>query len=146
MVRSFAGILVFSLVLAPAVPAVASEKPDTVRLVAPTKAVAEAWAKEERARSTSKTLTALQVTYSGLQGMDLWTTMAARRNGAREMNPLMEGSYAKGAALKAAMGAGTIMATRAMAKKSKKAAVVTMFVLNGVTAAVVANNIRNARR
>jgi hypothetical protein len=58
----------------------------------------------------------------------------------------MDGSYAKGMAFKAAMSASTMLATRAMAKKNKKAAVVTMILVNGVTAAVVANNVRNARR
>jgi hypothetical protein len=59
---------------------------------------------------------------------------------------LHRGCYGKTTAFKAAMGAGTMMATRAMATKNKKAAIVTMAVLNGVTAAVVANNLKNARR
>ena len=99
-----------------------------------------------RPAAPSRVLTALQISYAGLQTADMWTTIAARNNGAREANPLMDGSYTKGIAFKAAMGIGTVLATRAMGKKSKKAAVVTMVVLNGVTAVVAANNLRHARR
>ena len=58
----------------------------------------------------------------------------------------MSGGYGKAAAIKAGLSAGTLLATRAMAKKNRKAAVVSMWLINGVTAAVVANNVRNARR
>jgi hypothetical protein len=116
------------------------------QIVAPSKAVADAWAREDRATVPSKPLTALQISFAGLQTADMWTTIAARNNGAREVNPLMDGSYTKAVAFKAAMGVSTVLATRAMAKKNKKAAIVTMVVLNGVTAAVALQNMRHARR
>lgn len=134
-----------SLALVPASPALASDRVDD-GLAAPSKAVAEAWAREERQPSSSKTLSALQVSYVGLQGLDVWSTFAARSRGAREVNPIMSGGYGKAAAIKAGLSAGTLLATRAMAKKNRKAAVVSMWLINGVTAAVVANNVRNARR
>jgi hypothetical protein len=145
MSRTGAVSLIVCLALVPAVPAVASDRTATPP-VAPSKAVADAWAREERKTSSSKTLTALQVSYVGLQGLDMWSTFTARSNGAREVNPLMAGGYGTGAAIKAALTTGTIFGTRAIAKKNRKAAVVTMWVINAVTAVVVANNISNARR
>lgn len=142
---SVACALVIAFVMLPTLSASASES-GTGQLEAPSRAVAEAWAREARLGApSSRALTALQISYGGLQTADMWTTIAARNNGAREVNPLMNGSYARATAFKAAMGVSTVFATRAMAKKNKKAAIVTMVVLNGVTAAVVANNIRNAR-
>jgi glycine/D-amino acid oxidase-like deaminating enzyme len=147
--RSVTWFTVVSMLLVFAAPAFASENGEG-QLVAPSKAVADAWAREARQSASlkrpQKALNTLQITYAGLQAADMWTTIAARNNGAREVNPLMYGSYAKGMAFKAAMSASTMLATRAMAKKNKKAAVVTMILVNGVTAAVVANNVRNARR
>jgi hypothetical protein len=144
MFRTGVVLLMVSLALVPATPVLASDRVDTV--VALSKAVAEARAREEQRVSSSKTLTALQVSYAGFQALDMWSTFAARSNGAREVNPVMAGGYGTGAAIKAGLGAATLFATRAMAKKNRKAAVVTMWVINGVTAAVVANNVRNARR
>jgi hypothetical protein len=82
----------------------------------------------------------------GLQSLDVWSTVGARHGGAREVNPVMSGGYGTAAAIKTGLTVGTLVATRAMAKKNRKAAVITMWVINGVTAAVVANNVRNARR
>lgn len=149
MFRFATRVAVAALLLTPATSVFAAEHAEKAEngLIAPSKAVAEAWAKEKRTiSSSSKTLTALQVSYVALQGMDMWTTIAARNSGAREANPLMDGSYTNAMAFKAAMGVGTLAATKLMGKKNKKAAVITMFVLNGVTAAVVANNMRNVRR
>ena len=147
MSASVTRIVVLTLVLIPSSRALAAEKSEG-QVIAPSRAVADAWA--PRGQSTtavpSKTLTALQVSYVGLQGLDVWTTIAARNAGAREVNPLMAGGHGASTAFKAAMGVGTMLATRSMAKKNKKAAIVTMAVLNGVTAAVVANNLKNARR
>ena len=144
--RSVARIVVITLVLTPAAPVYASDKGDS-QLAAPSKAVAEAWAREAvRRTAPSQAVTALQISYAGLQTADMWTTITARNNGAREVNPLMDGSYTKGIAFKAVMTASTILATRAIGKKNKKAGVMTMVVLNGMTAAVVANNMRHGRR
>ena len=70
----------------------------------------------------------------------------ARNRGAVEANPVMGGGYARGVAIKASVGAFTVLAVRAIEKKNKKAALFTMIALNVATAAVVANNVRVARR
>ena len=137
--------LVVVLLLSASTAAFASDPRDS-DLVAPSQAVAAAWAQEARSGPASKTLTALQSAFLGLQGADLWTTIAARNNGARELNPLMDGAYARGAVVKAALSTVTILASRAAAKKNKKAAIFTMYIINGATAAVVLTNVRNAKR
>ena len=58
----------------------------------------------------------------------------------------MQGSYANGFAVKAAVGAVSVFAMRAIEKKNKQAAIITMIALNVGTAAVVAHNLRIARR
>jgi hypothetical protein len=49
-------------------------------------------------------------------------------------------------AIKAALGVTTYYMVNKMSKKNRKGAIVTMAILNGVTAAVVANNLKNSRR
>jgi hypothetical protein len=110
---------------------------------APSPAVAAAWAKEAKA-SRGKAVTTLMATYGVMQGLDMASTIAARNRGAVEANPMMQGSYAKGMAMKAGMTAVTMFAVRAIEKKHKKAAIVTMIAANVATAMVVANNVRNA--
>jgi hypothetical protein len=44
------------------------------------------------------------------------------------------------------MTASPFVAVRAMEKKNRKAAIVTMIALNAVTGAIVMNNMNNARR
>ena len=124
-------------------PARAEEKASPV-LVAPSPAVAAAWQKE--AGGSSGAVRTLFVSYAVVQGLDMASTMSARNRGAVETNLIMQGSYAKGVAVKAAFGAVTLLAVRAIEKKSRKAAIVTMIAANVATAAVVANNLRVARR
>jgi hypothetical protein len=59
---------------------------------------------------------------------------------------MMSVGYVKATALKAVMTATTLMCAKSLEKKNKKAAVVTMLVLNAVTVAVATNNLSNARR
>ena len=49
-------------------------------------------------------------------------------------------------AVKVLMAATTIAAVRVIEKKNKKAAAIALIAMNGVTAAVVVNNMKNARR
>ena len=147
MIRFASPALVAALVLISVSPTFASEKDgNKYTITAPSKAVADAWAREDAVRPSSKALKGLHAAYIGLQAADMWTTIAARERGAIEVNPLMDGNYGQAAAFKALMTASTVMASRKIAKKSKKAAIVTMVLLNGVSAAIVANNIKNARR
>ena len=119
-------------------------------LEAPSPAVAAAWATEADERQAfsrpSKSLKALYASYGVLQGLDMYSTIAARRNGAREVNPIMSGSYAQATLVKGLVSAGTMAAVKRIEKKNKKAAAFTMVAMNVVTAAVVVNNFRNARR
>lgn len=141
MFRSIAAAALATLLFATSVNA---EERRTDELVAPSAAVAAAWAKE--AKGSSAAVRTLYATYGVVQGLDMVSTVVARNRGAVEANPMMQGNYAKGVAMKAAMGAVTVYAVRAIEKKSKKAAVITMIGLNVATAAVVAKNIQNAKR
>jgi hypothetical protein len=142
MFRSIAAALVAALLVS--VAPVAAEERRSTEPVAPNAVVAKAWAKE--AGGSSGAVRTLYATYGVAQGLDMFSTIVARNRGAVEANPAMQGSYAKGVAVKMATGAVTVLAVRAIEKKSKKAAIITMIGLNVATAAVVANNMRNARR
>ena len=141
MFRTLAASVAASLMLS-VVPVAASERPSEP--VAPSAAVAAAWAKESKGSSAA--VRTLYATYGVVQGLDMASTIVARNRGAVEVNPVMQGSYAKGVAVKAALGAITVLAVRGIEKKSKKAAIITMIGLNVATAAVVAKNIQNAKR
>lgn len=83
-----------------------------------------------------------------LQALDVYSTRRAIGKGGTEINPLMKpavGSQAGMLALKAASTAGAIYFAERAWKKNRKGAVVMMAIVNGVTAAVVARNLRNAR-
>jgi hypothetical protein len=133
------GIAALSLGLA--APAAAQEQ-GTPPSVAPSAAVAAAWAQEA---STSRPLKVLYMSYGVLQGLDMYSTIRARQNGAREVNPMMSIGYAQASVVKGLMVTSTFAAVKNLEKKNRKAAVVTMVALNVATAAVVANNFRNAR-
>jgi hypothetical protein len=138
-----ASVLAALMLTTVSVAATAEERP-TGAVVAPNAVVAKAWAKE--AGGSSAAVKTLFVTYGVVQGLDMASTMKARNRGAIEANPAMNGSYGKGMAVKAALGAVSFLAVRAIEKKSKKAAIVTMIAMNVGTAVVVAHNLRNANR
>ena len=142
MLRRIAASLVATLMLS-TVSVAAQERPRG-ELVAPSPAVAAAWAKE--AGGSSGGMRTLYASYGVLQGLDMVSTVVGRNRGAVEVNPNMQGSYARGIAVKAAFGSLTLYGVRRIEKKSKKAALVTMIALNVATAAVIANNMRVARR
>ncbi len=130
--------------LTAATPAFAADKAD---VVAPSAAVAAAWAKEVDHRGPSSVaLNALYGSYGALQTLDMVSTIKARQQGAREVNPMMTGSYGQAAATKALLAAGTIAGVKAIGKKSRKAAFITTLALNVATAAIVVNNYNNARQ
>jgi hypothetical protein len=92
-------------------------------------------------------LAALYGTYGALQALDGVTTRRALAAGATEQNPLMKsGNVGAMIAVKAAAGVSTIYFAEKMWKKNRVGAVIVMAALNGATAAIVANNHRNARR
>ena len=99
----------------------------------------------------TRTSGAMPVMYAGLgvlQALDIYSTRRAVSAGARETNPLL-GSAAKNTTVMLAVkGASTALsiyfAERAW-KRNPKGAMILMAVVNGVTAAVVARNMQNAK-
>ena len=151
MVRFAARLMVAAVLVGFAVPAAAGERSGHV--VAPSQAVADAWAKEARERArvgsrrpSSKTVNTLAVSYGALQGLDMYSTVLARSRGAREVTPLMNTEYTQATALKAVMTTTTILAAKRLEKKNKKAAVATLVAMNVVSAVVVTTNFKNAQR
>jgi len=94
---------------------------------------------------------AMPAMYAGfgvLQALDIYSTQRAMSSGATEMNPLLGPASRNTAAMVAVKGASTALtiyfAERAW-KRNPKGAMVLMSVINGVTAAVVARNLHNAK-
>jgi hypothetical protein len=87
-------------------------------------------------------------TLAALQALDIYSTTRALNQGASEANPIVATTTAnQGAmlAMKAVSTATTVYFAERAWKKNPRGAVVLMAVVNGVTAAVVAHNLRNAR-
>ena len=115
--------------------------------VAPTAAVREAWAEEAGQHGPSTgALTAMYGAYGAVQALEMASTIRARNQGAREVNPIMARGYGAATATKAVLAGATLAAVGIMQKKHRKAAFVTLLALNAATAAVAANNFRNANR
>jgi hypothetical protein len=90
-------------------------------------------------------LTALYASYGALQAYDVYSTRQALARGAREANPMMQGVVGNtGAfvALKAGVGAATIVAAERLWKTNKPAAIGVMIAGNSVAAIVAARNAR----
>lgn len=105
------------------------------------------WMRDRKA-SRPATLPAMYATLGVLQAMDLYSTRRALGNGAVEANPLMRkaaGNSGAMLAVKALSSAGSIYFAERAWKKNRKGAVVVMAIVNGLTAAVVANNLKNAK-
>ena len=145
MFRSLLRPMVALIVLSVTTPALAADKPE---VVAPSAAVAAAWAKEAGPSKgpSSAALKALYGSYGALQTLDMVSTIKARQQGAREVNPMMTGSYGQSTATKALLAAATMGGVKAIQKKSPTAALVTMIALNVATVAVIATNYRNSRQ
>jgi hypothetical protein len=143
MVPSMLRPMVVVLVLCAATPVLAADKAD---IVTPSAAVAAAWAKEGKQATSTKALRVLYGSYGALQTLDMVSTIKARQQGAREVNPMMSGSYGQATATKVLLAAAATAGVMVIERKNKKAAFVTMIALNVATAAIVASNYRNARQ
>jgi len=144
MMRSFLRPAVALVLLLVASPVWAAENREPV---APSEAVAAEWTKDAAQQGpSSKALNALYAGYGVLQTLDMASTIQARNRGAREVNPMMAGSYAEAAAVKVLLAAVTMAAIKKLEKKNRKAAFVTMLALNVATAAVVVNNVKNTQK
>ena len=114
---------------------------------APSAAVAAAWATESAHKGPSAAaLKALYGSYGALQTLDMVSTIKARQQGAREVNPMMTGSYGQASVTKVLLAAATLAGVKVLEKKNRKAAFVTMIALNVATAAIVVNNYNNAKQ
>lgn len=94
-------------------------------------------------------LPALYASFAALQAADVYSTRRATAAGATEANPLMKPLGTRtGAvvAVKAAGAAAAIYFAERAWKKNRKGALVLMAVINGVTAGVVAANLKHAGR
>ena len=93
-------------------------------------------------------LPAMYVTLGGLQALDAVTTYRVVRGGGSDLNPVVQGAAGNAAAMlavKAAATAGTNYFAERAWKKHRRGAVILMVIVNGVTAAVVANNLQKVR-
>ena len=94
-------------------------------------------------------LPALYVALGAVQAWDVYSTRAALTAGAREANPTAA-PFAKSSGsmlgLKAATTASTIFFAERMWKKNKVGAIVMLVAVNGATAAVSMQNMRNAKK
>jgi hypothetical protein len=93
-------------------------------------------------------LPALYATFGLMQAMDVYSTSAALKRGAREANPVaapFAGNAGSMIGLKAATTAGTIFFAERMWKTNKVGAIVMMAAINGATAAVSMHNMQNAK-
>jgi hypothetical protein len=145
MLRSLFRPAVTVLLLTVAAPVCAADK--AAERVEPSAAVAAAWRAEAGQRGPSpKALKALYGSYGALQVLDMASTVSARSRGAREVNPMLAGGYGQATATKALMAGASVAAVQLLSKKSRKTAFVTMIALNVASAAVVMNNVRNARQ
>jgi hypothetical protein len=92
-------------------------------------------------------LVGLYVSLAGLQALDIASTQRALGAGATEANPMMA-PFARSplalAAVKAGVTTATIFATEQLWKSNRKAALVTMIVLNAAYGAIAAHNYRVA--
>ena len=102
----------------------------------------------DRKASRPAAVTVMYGTLGALQALDVYSTRRALNGGGTEVNPLVQpaaGSAAALSAVKAVSTATSIYFAERAWKKNRRGAVVLMAIVNGVTAAVVAKNLRNAR-
>lgn len=107
----------------------------------------EAWTRDV-ARKRPAVLPALYTTFAALQALDVYSTRRGIGAGAHEANPLMERAAANPAtmvAVKALSTAGTIYFAERAWKRNPKGAILLMAAINGVSVAISARNLRNAR-
>lgn len=93
-------------------------------------------------------LPVMYATLAALQVTDVYSTRRALGATAYEANPLMRNASKHAGAMlavKALSTAGTIYFAERAWKKNRVGAIVLMAAINGVTAAVTARNLRNAR-
>ena len=96
---------------------------------------------------TTPVMIAMQAATMATQALDIHSTMKALNAGAVEANPLMGGVVKNKAAfigVKAAVGAGLMLATHKMAKRNKVAAILTSAAVNSAYLFVAHHNYKVA--
>jgi hypothetical protein len=110
--------------------------------------VNDAWTRD-RSETRPAALPAMYASLGVLQILDVVSTrQAVQTSRAHEVNLVMRGVAGNSAAMmgvKVASTAATIFFTERAWKKNRKSAVVAMVIANGITAAVSARNLRNAK-
>lgn len=99
-------------------------------------------------QGSSPLLKTLYGSLAALNVIDVVSSRKALARGGVERNPLMKDAINDNMlayGIKAATTAGTVLMIEKMAKRNRKAAIVSAFIANGVTALVVANNLRQGR-
>ena len=94
-------------------------------------------------------LTLLQISFLGLQAMDVVSTVRAVNAGHTEGNPLMRGLSSSPLAItgvKAGAAASTLLLARHVARKNRTAGVVLLAAVNTALSIVVVRNLRPAGR
>jgi hypothetical protein len=94
-------------------------------------------------------LTLLQISFLGLQAMDVVSTVRAVNGGHTEGNPLMRGLSSSPLAMtgvKAGAAASTLLLARHVARKNRTAGVVLLAAVNTALSIVVVRNLRAAGR
>ena len=94
-------------------------------------------------------LPVMYASFGALQLADVYSTRRAIDGGAREANPALRSVSRNAGAMiaaKALSSAATIYFVERAWKKNRKGAIVLMAAINGMTAAITAHNLRNARR
>ena len=95
--------------------------------------------------ASSRMMTLLQVSFVGLQAMDVVSTMRAFNAGHTEGNPLMRGLTSNSlamASVKAGAAASTLLLARHVTRKNRAAGVALMVAVNSALSIVVARNLR----
>ncbi len=151
MKRATPILMLVSLCLS-SLPAAAAETSEAMLAVTPALAATQpgppAAALDYRVKRPA-ILPALYASFGAVQVWDVHSTSVAMQRGAREANAVMApfaGHPAQMIAIKAAATAGTVFFVERLWKHNRVAAVVVMAAINGATAAVAMNNVRNARR
>jgi len=100
-------------------------------------------------QGSSRVLKSLHVSLIALNVMDIVTTRKALARGGVEANPVMKGVVGSRAAfygVKAVSATAMILMGEKLAKRSRKAAVISAIAANVLTATVVAHNMRQLNR
>jgi hypothetical protein len=111
--------------------------------------VSEPHGRFDAIESRPAVLPVLYASYAALQGYDVYSTRQALARGAREANPALPNVVNRTSslvALKAGVGAATIISAERLWKSNKAAAITVMIAGNSVAAMVAARNARTLRQ